>query len=200
MISNKQIIEYKLDRNSLAIIYQDAKLACLGGKSHVRNGDDRQDSLIIDQMVGLIGNYAGAIWRDGDARAYLDQRHAQNRLASVGDGGYDLPRCRIDFKSSMMRYSQDPSTYNLLVRPQERKAGWIYVCVLVSKFDLDSLKEKAELLVYMTGWLHDRQLPKDVEKSGPFQGAHVVSVMNLQPLIPFYYEYSYQVKDETINC
>ena len=66
MINPDQVLSYNLDRAALSLIYQDAKLACLGGKSHVRGAEERKTNLVVDQMVGLIGNYVGAVWRDGD--------------------------------------------------------------------------------------------------------------------------------------
>lgn len=76
----KQLITFTLNRDTLAMIYQDALKCSLGGSSQVR-GSDRKDKLLEDQMCGLIGNYALALWRDGDDRSYRDSRHNQNMFA-----------------------------------------------------------------------------------------------------------------------
>jgi hypothetical protein len=39
----------------------------------------------------------------------------------------------VDIKGSLMRYSNNPLNYRLLVRPKERHDNWIYVLALVPK-------------------------------------------------------------------
>lgn len=153
----------------------------------MRSGSDRKDSLLIDQLVGLLGNYTGALWRDGDGRAYKEMRHFQNRFPNIGDGGFDLPRCKIDFKASMMRYSQDPSKYRLAVRPRERHPGWVYVLILVEEFSLQEFDGLSALKTYLVGWVHDDDLPEHPELTGPFSGAFTVKATDLIPVIPLNY-------------
>lgn len=178
---------FTLDREAVATIYRHAQAACLGGRSNIRPEGEREESLLIDQMVGLIGNWTLSVWRDGDARAYMDSRHAQNRAPSVGDGGFDLPRCSIDVKTSMMRGGQDPADYRLAVRPRERHEGWVYALCLVRPFTLESLKQSPRVTALLMGWITDDSLPEFPEDYGPFAGAYTVPAKDLYPFIPLKY-------------
>lgn len=154
----------------------------------MRQPEDRQAKLIIDQMVGLMGNYALALWRDGDARSYRDVRHNQNLFPRKGDGGYDLPRCRVDVKTSMMRRSQNPLDYNLAVRPKERYPDWVYALALVENFDMESLNKNPVATVHLAGWLLSQDLPEKPSGTGALSGAFTVPAMNLNPFPPLVYE------------
>ena len=150
--------------------------------------DDRKAFCFEDQFVGLLGNAALAVWRDGDIRAYLDMRHAQDRFPDSGDGGYDLPRLRFDIKTSMMRTRPDPLGYNLAVRPRERHDGWVYGLGLVRKFTLDDLKESPQLDVHLIGWALDSDLPEHPNGVGALKGACCIQARNLTPFTPLMYE------------
>lgn len=189
MPGRDKFIKYAIPVAELREIYKDCKASCAGGKSQVRSGQDREDHLMLDNFLGLIGNYVGALWRDGDTRAYIDQRHQQNRFPTQGDGGYDLPRCRIDFKTSMMRGSADPLDYNLLVRPFERHNENVYVLLLTRPFEFENLKHIEQINVEIAGWYDDRDLgSRKPETEGIFQGAYKVPVVELYPIIPLRYE------------
>ena len=194
----KQLITFTLNRDTLLMIHEDALKCSLGGSSQVR-GSDRKDKLLEDQMCGLIGNYALAIWRDDDDRSYRDSRHNQNMFASQGDGGYDLPRVRFDIKTSMMRGSNEPLRYNLAVRPRERHAGWVYGLALIEHFSMDSLKENPQVTVHLVGWATDDELPDAPNGAGVFSGAYTLPAMNLHPFTPLVYEHSQYAKNRAIT-
>jgi len=180
----EEVLKVNLTRQDMLEIWRDAQSSCVGGKSHVRSSDSRDESLLIDQIVGLAGNFALAVWRDGDARAYRDSRHTQNRFRDVGDGGYDLPRCSIDVKTSMMRGSQDPMRYHLIVRPAERHENWTYALALTPAFQIPDLKNGLEVM--LVGWAIEKNLPRTTE-SDLFDGAHVLKADMLNPFLPLVY-------------
>jgi len=182
------VITMRLTRRDLVTIYRDAMKASIGGRSQIRKTDDRRKHLSEDQIVGLVGNYALALWRDGDERAYLDMRHSQNRFPTKGDGGYDLPRCRIDIKTSMMRRSQDPMTYNLPVRPRERHKGWVYGLALTESFSIQGLKANPLITVHLVGWAREDELPENANGVGKLEGAFVIPATKLHAFPPLVYE------------
>ncbi len=181
---SEEIVRIGLTRNDMLEIWHDAKSACVGGKSQVRNGGDRDQNLLIDQIVGLAGNFALAIWRDGDARAYRDSRHYQNKFPEKGDGGFDLPRCKIDVKTSMMRGHSDPMRYHLIVRPAERHPEWLYALALSPQFEVADLKDGLEIM--LVGWAVEKSIPKEVDKEF-FEGAHILKADMLNPFVPLSY-------------
>lgn len=178
-------MDVHLSRSDMEIVYRHAKAACIGGSSHVR-GSDRQERLLEDQIAGLAGNMALAIWRDGDHRAYLESRHSQNRMPTTGDGGFDLPRCRLDVKTSVMRAGCNPSRYRLAVRPKERHHGWLYALALIKPFEIKDLA--LGLTVNLVGWAEESSLPGIPESSGVFTGAFTLPAKDLIPFPPMTYE------------
>ena len=106
-----------------------------------------------------------------------------------------------------MRHSESVDDYHLIVRPAERHEGHCYIHALIPKKEenkdiinpspelqkgVDALlgKEKdaipmtEPLLIYLTGWAMDNDLPKNTNASGPLSGAYTISVNNLKPLPP----------------
>lgn len=148
-------------------LLENARLACVGGKSYVRAPADRKARIFDDQLVGQVGNLIGAQWLLGEKKglqAYREVRAIANANPTKGDGGVDLPGFRIDFKTSMYRYPHiEPVDYNLLVRPHERHDGWAYIQLLVDP-------EFTAAMIMC--WLDDSDLPP-VRKGGTFDGAHV---------------------------
>jgi len=144
------------------IIYNNAQKASLGGRSNVR-GKDRSSNLLTDQIVGQLGTYALSMFLFGNPKKYLETRDLANTNPWSGDNGYDLIGVRADIKTSLMRRSKDPMTYNLIVRPRETHPDWIYILGLV-----DQIRRPT---VYLMGWT--KELPP-INQSGIFAGAHVV--------------------------
>ena len=76
----------------------------------------------------------------------------------------------------MMRYSENPLDYRLLVRPRERHDGWIYVLAMVPK--------QRPYKCYLVGWTKDEDLPKSTYdgKIKSLHGAFCVEAKNLKPI------------------
>jgi len=148
------------------------------GESNFRA--DRDSTIDEDNLVGQVATLAGCKWLYGTALGHYvwrSSRWAADRAPTVGDGGADVPGSNIDFKGSLLRNADRPlDAYHLPVRPRERHAGNVYVCVLV---------ERAMLRSHLVGWATDEQLPADAETDGVFKGAHVLGVSELNPCPPF---------------
>ena len=181
------MIRMHLTREELLEIYQDAKKAAMGGKSQIKSKEQRKDKgeVLMDQIVGMIGEYSIAKWKDGHPEAYRIARHYKNLDPEKGDGGYDLPRCKFDIKTSMMRKSQDPTRYRLSVRPDERHPGWTYGQALVPGFEIADLSQGIDVL--LAGWALETDLPKEPNGTGKFEGAYTIPVPNLKPFTPLNY-------------
>jgi hypothetical protein len=150
------------------------------GNSNVREGADRDDRLVEDQLVGQIGEAAGILWWYGSIEPYLKSREIANATPWKGDGGTDVRGLHLDFKASMMRGPQDPSFYYLPVRPRERHKGCVYVRVLMPKFKLEDLSNG--LNVYIAGWAKESDLPDKMEEDGIFDGAYLLESSKLRPV------------------
>lgn len=172
------IIEIRLSAAQVQTCHENAILCSLGGRSHIRKGDDRQERLCQDQLVGQLGELACCLAWFGSDEHYLKAREIANANPTKGDGGSDIPNTNIDAKTSLMRTHKDPLKYNLLVRPRERHANWIYVLVLLKT--LEGIKEDGATL-YVVGWMDDGSLPAKTAGGGPFRGAHVVPASKLNP-------------------
>ena len=136
-----------------------AEIGIAGGHSQIRDVKARSQMLSVDQLVGQIANYAGSVVLTGSASGYWQAREIANANPYVRDGGVDiigLPN--VDIKGSLMRNSQDPMDYRLLVRERERHKEWIYVLALVPP----SRPYKA----FIVGWAKDEDLPEK-----PYDGA-----------------------------
>lgn len=160
-----------------------ARKAELGGVSQVRTGVERAAALPQDQTVGQLGTLALVKYLYGTTERYLFARSAQNRTPHDGDGGQDIIGANLDVKTSVMRYGQDPTKYNLCVRPRERHAEWVYVLALVPKDYEDNR------VVHLVGWCSDEQLPLTPAADGPLAGAYVVPAGALVPLPPIRYDW-----------
>jgi hypothetical protein len=145
-------------------VRENAKLAMVGGVSRIRNNKERKKSLAEDQLVGQISTYVGSVFLTGSADGYYKARDKANKNPYKGDGGVDiigLPN--VDIKGSMMRYSQDPLKYRLLVRSQERHKDWIYVLAMVPK--------QRPYKCHLVGWAYDSDLPEKAY-SGDIKALH----------------------------
>jgi len=159
-----------------------AKLAEIGGQSHVRKSKDRQGILKVDQIVGQFGQYALSIYLFGRPDQYYTQRMVANLHPEVGDQGQDIVGLNVDCKTSLMRNSKNPMDYHLLVRPKEKHPGWCYFHALVLPNGESSLDPKKNLLIRLTGWANENELPKAPETDGIFKGAYKLEVAKLNPL------------------
>lgn len=169
-------VRVALTTDLLRLAQRQAKLCCIGGRSNIRESQDREAELEIDQTVGQIGQIALALWKDGHIGEYLAQRAAANAYPTQGDGGADLLGSNIDVKSSRMRHSDDPMRYRLAVRPRELHDGWMYVLCLV-----DSMMTGAMLV----GWATSEELTEfPPDDDGPFAGAYTIMAPELHRMPP----------------
>lgn len=182
MIKREQVIEIQLGIDEVSYCSQQAKLAEIGGYSNIRLGDDRSGNLGIDQLIGQIGQYALSIYLFGEPSRYYIQRMSANLQPTVGDQGQDILGLNVDCKTSLKRNNQDPLTYRLLVRPQERHNNWCYILALVQPNGDQKILLTKPIMVQLVGWASDEELPVAREVSGPFKGAHVLRAPHLNPL------------------
>lgn len=163
----------KVDGEILERIRGHAEKAWLNGKSHVRTSD-RATKGMEDQLVGQLGEYALARYF-GVEEQYFNRRLLIEEQPYLGDGGSDLPREQVDVKTSLMRGSQNPERYNLLVRPAERHDGNIYVLALVKSL-------VAPVHVLLVGWCTEADLPSKPAEKGIFEGAYRLPATKLRPM------------------
>jgi hypothetical protein len=144
----------------------DATIATHGTKQH----DTSQ--YLIDQETGQYGELALHQFffgkTDGMNR-YILQREERNSDKYKGDQGSDLwypeaPAIRVDGKATTMRKSQNPISYNLVVRPRDWHENTIYVLLM---------RPKTEPIMKVVGWALTNELPDTLKSSGIFEGAYV---------------------------
>jgi len=175
----------------LTTIWKYAQSLCKGGKSQIRKDrDDRLDNLMIDQLCGVSGNYALCWWKDGNDATFKDLMYYQSRFqerGEYGDGGHDIPRCKIDIKSSIMRVDgRRPYEYNLIVSKKEWRDNWVYVLGLMHDFgDSEDFLKLDELDCLLMGWKHSSELV--IQESGKFAGNYVCPAKDLHPMMPLEY-------------
>jgi hypothetical protein len=113
----------------------------------------------------------------GSPEGYIQARDKANANPLAGDNGVDISGLpNVDIKGSLMRYSNDPLNYRLLVRPKERHDNWIYVLALVPK--------ERPYKTYLVGWANDKDLPLkpyDGEIKS-LHGAYVIEAKNLRKI------------------
>jgi hypothetical protein len=174
-----------LDASTVEECKDNARKACLGGRSAVR-GSDRLKELMVDQLVGQFGQAALSLYQTGSLRAYREARAAANADPLRGDGGCDLPGFKTDIKTSLMRSQRDYGAYNLLVRPRELHQGHTYILGLVRnpEWSGGSFREMREAGVYLLGWATTEMLAGRLEPGGRFAGAHLIPAGELREMMP----------------
>lgn len=176
MITLKDIFHHIIHHEHVPFILANAKKAEIGGISHIRT-KNRQSCLSEDQLVGQISTYCASLILTGSSKGYFAAREKANRNPFAGDNGVDIIGLNnVDVKSSLMRRSQNPLDYRLLVRPKERHQNWIYVLCLVPK--------KQPYQCYVVGWAKDDDLPQETY-SGPItslHGAYMIESKNLRKI------------------
>lgn len=176
-VQSSNVVVMQVKKSLMPLLQSNAKASSINGTSRLREGGTRGLNLSEDAMVGQIGACVGSLWLTGSPLPYMTARHYANLMPSLGDKGSDLPALNVDFKTSLMRRSQDPLAYHLLVRPRERHKGVVYVHILVNGI-LENIK------AYITGWATEDMLPKETVQSGPLKGAHMIPVPELNPVPP----------------
>jgi hypothetical protein len=180
LITREQIIEWWPNPEEEALVEENARLAALGGRSQIHQGERREADLLTNQITGQLGELAVATVLLGDPQEYVRSRALRNADPWRGDGGNDFPGYPgLDAKTSFMRGSDNPLHYRLAVRPAERHAGQVYVSCLVNT--LPDLRR----VVYICGWALDDDLPKQPDLKGTeFAGAYTLMHSLLSPVGP----------------
>lgn len=177
-VKSTNVVVMNVKKSLMPLIQSNARASSINGVSRIREGGERGLNLSEDAMIGQIGACVGSLWLTGSPTPYMTARWYANLMPSLGDKGSDLPALNVDFKTSLMRKSQNPMDYHLLVRPHERHKGVVYVHVLVDGV-LENIK------AYITGWATEDMLPDQTVLSGPLKGAYRLAVSELNPVPPF---------------
>jgi len=177
MISTNDVLTHIVDPKFVDLIIANAKKAEIGGRSQIRNTNSRTSNLAEDQLVGQISTYCASMILTGSPEGYIQARDKANANPLAGDNGVDISGLpNVDIKGSLMRYSNDPLNYRLLVRPKERHDNWIYVLALVPK--------ERPYKTYLVGWANDKDLPLkpyDGEIKS-LHGAYVIEARSLRKI------------------
>jgi hypothetical protein len=177
MISSNDVLTHTVDPKFVDLIITNAKKAEIGGRSQIRNSKSRVSNLSEDQLVGQISTYCASMILTGSPEGYIQARDKANANPLAGDNGVDISGLpNMDIKGSLMRYSNNPLNYRLLVRPKERHDNWIYVLALVPK--------ERPYKTYLVGWANDNDLPLkpyDGEIKS-LHGAYVIEAKNLRKI------------------
>ena len=177
MLSIKDVKEHIIREEDMPLIWANAKKAEIGGSSQIRKDNSRQQYLSEDQLVGQIATYCGSMILTNSTEGYIKARNKANANPTKGDNGVDIIGLdNVDIKGSLMRYSNDPLKYRLLVRDKERHDDWIYVLGLVPK--------QRPYKTYLVGWAKDSDLPKEKYTGSikSLHGAYVLDAKNLRPI------------------
>lgn len=176
MSTKDDIVRIQITTGEQRFVRDMARKAEIGGTSQIRNGGDRADNLVFDQLIGQIGTAALHKYWFGHLVEYAKQRWYQNQFPYSGDGGHDITVANVDVKASRLKNS-DKMAYHLLVRPKERYPDWVYVHALVEFLEKN-------INVYLTGWARTNDLPGEVLQDGPLAGAYAIPVGDLKPMMP----------------
>ena len=177
MISTNDVLTHTVDPKFVELIIANAKKAEIGGRSQIRNSKSRASNLSEDQLVGQISTYCASMILTGSPEGYIQARDKANANPLAGDNGVDISGLpNVDIKGSLMRYSNNPLNYRLLVRPKERHDNWIYVLALVPK--------ERPYKTYLVGWANDNDLPlKSYDgEIKSLHGAYVMEARNLRKI------------------
>jgi len=175
MITENDIITGSVPVREYYWCVKHAEACSIGCFSQIR-GEDRNDSLSMDQLVGQVSTCFFSMWvgrtPEMGFRYYDMVRRRQNENPMKGDGGDDIPPFRVDVKGSMRRNLNLPLLkHRLPVRPAEFHDDWIYVLALTRPPK-----------VHLIGWAYTSDLPSEVDKDGPFKGAYTLRGFQLRPL------------------
>lgn len=174
----------KFSKEEQLIVKDMAEKAWLGSSDakHATRGTRQHDpsQWLLDQETAQYGELAlhkFVFGEEGRGR-YILQREERNKNKYKGDDGSDLylpeaPDIKVDSKASTMRRSQDPLSYNLIVRPRDFHEESMYVLVLRPKTN--------EPVINIIGCATTNMLPNTTADHGVFKGAYVLSATRLTP-------------------
>ncbi len=162
MVTSDDITSYWLTPDEKEIVEHHARLCSLGGRSNIRETEDRQDNLSEDQLYGQCCELAG--WftffgRDEGLWQYHQNREKRNASPWDSDDGNDIPvpgfALPIDIKGSRMRRSSNPFTYNLVYPLKEHNDDTIYILGLS-----DYTRIRDTYVVHMVGGILGFSMPQ----------------------------------------
>lgn len=183
-----------LGLSELSIVFQQARLSDLGGRSNVHSGEDRRSRCFEDQISGHACHLAASLILFRSAYPYLRQRDRVNQDPYRGDGGADFEGTVIDVKGGMMRSSLRPLKHHLVVPKSEYHDGFVYVSCLTDSFVPSVLECYPQLNVHLFGWAHASMLHRMEDKNymnGIFYGKYVLRNDRLNDLpLPMLDEFS----------
>ena len=138
-----------------------ARQCSLGGRSNIRGEEDRQTSLIEDQLFGQFCELVG--WMTFCGRAdgftqYNDSRETRNKDPWASDNGNDIVvpgvDTPIDVKGSKMRYGLDPLAYNLVYPLREHNDETLYLLCLSAYY-----RTKQKYVAHVVGFIVGHEMP-----------------------------------------
>lgn len=197
-ITLSDIVQIHLTDEELKLGYGFAKRAEIGGRSLFRESEDRKKNLEWDQFRGIaIGELAGNK-HFFSVEKYVETRQYRDLNPHTGDDGCDTIGYKIDYKTSEL-VKDDILSFNLPVRPHDRREGHLYVLILTKAKHTWLTQE--ELVygpikpeVYIVGWATDSMLDGHQCTSGVFgpnereDGAFLLPIRKL-----------YKIKDLTVD-
>lgn len=174
------MIDVQLSAAEYALCTRNGKSAEVGGRSSVvSDPGERVGKLVEHQLTGQLGNLAFCRYLYGMAfghYVYRVTRWAADRNPTRGDGGEDVPGCKVDVKASMIRTSLILTEHFLPVPESERHPETTYVLALVEQGEAP--------LVHLMGWAGEEELPKEKASSGTFAGKFILRADTLHALPP----------------
>jgi len=198
MITEDQIIKIHLTKPWIAIArsqaraFTDAKLP-----SNIRHVEARGSTEDEDALTGHLAHVAVAkhLWSYDGVNQYIHACEKANMLPlvrkatgnkHVSDDGEDFINLGLDVKASLIRTRQPPIAHNSPVRPREWHPNIIYVqCLVETSGDLKGHHAPFTANVYICGWqTAEAYKAKGKSEGGVFEGAYVISVKELNPMMP----------------
>ena len=191
MITQKQIIEISLSKPWVAIAKKQAQAFISAGlPSNIRHVEARGDTENEDALTGHLAHIAVAkhLWGYDGVNQYIHACEKANMLPLVreatgkkciSDNGEDFINLGLDVKASLIRTGLEPINHNSPVRPREWHPNIIYIQCLVEDAK-DAIRK-----VYICGWQDSNAYKvKGKSESGVFEGAYVVPIKELNPIMP----------------
>ena len=169
------MIERRFCKTIVSRLVEEARLSAnWSARSVVAGAHQELRPSLLDEKnyVGLAGELAMCVYLTGDGERFWEGRRRRRESPWLGDGGTDLPPWRVDCKSSLMRYSQQPIAYRLLVPASEIHPDTAYVAAFVSQ----SFDE-----VTLAGWATTDEVERSFRATFPGK-PYAIEVSRLRPM------------------
>ena len=181
MVSPEHIINWSVHEMQMPGLREHARMKCLGLGSKIRGMDFTDEQLFQDQLIGVTCTLVGIKAVTGSNELYY--RHiGETGDKWTGDGGTDIPGARVDFKGSLMRASDDPLNYSLLIRPREFHERTTYILILVKEIGDEGAYG------HIVGWMDSWEIAKMTEPDVRFGDALCIPARKLYPFPRFRWE------------